>query len=238
VVVAHYDHLGIGPEIDGDAIYNGVVDNALGVACVVEIAGDRAAARGPPRRSVIVLLTTAEEAGLLGARTFLDRASIPPSRMIAAVNVDGLAFLNRFNDLVAIGGGLSDLGSRLAWAVKPLGLRVTRPPDGVWSHAAYARGDQLAFAERGVPSILILEGFDWPGMDRDQALDEALAWMRERYHSPRDDLHQPLDLAAAAAHCTAIRRVVRQLADAPTEPEWYPGSPYAYERLLSLAVDR
>lgn len=238
VVSAHYDHLGIGPEIDGDRIYNGVVDNALGVACTVEMARQLGQSRPAPRRSVVVLLTTAEEAGLLGARTFLEHPPMPPSHMVAAVNVDGLAFLGAFNDLVAIGGGLSDLAARLEWAIKPLGLTVSRPPDAIWNHAAYARGDQLAFAEAGVPSVLVLEGFDWPGRSREDAIAAALAWMSDRYHSPRDDLEQPLDFDAAAVHCNAILSFVEQLASSPTEPEWHPGSPYAYERLLSLASDR
>jgi hypothetical protein len=238
VVSAHYDHLGIGPEIGGDRIYNGVVDNALGVACAVEMARELDRDRPAPRRSVAFLLTTAEEAGLLGARTFLDHPPMPPSHMVAAVNVDGLAFLDDFKDLVAIGGSLSDLGARLEWAIRPLGLRVSRPPDAIWNHDAYARGDQLAFAEAGVPSVLVLEGFDWPGRSREDAIADALAWMSDRYHSPKDDLEQPIDFDAAAAHCNAILSFVEQLASSPTEPEWHPGSPYAYERLLSLASDR
>ncbi len=237
VITAHYDHLGVGPEIDGDSIYNGVVDNALGVACVIEMARELGRTRPVPRRSVLLLLSTAEEAGLLGARTFIDHSPVRPSRMVAAVNVDGLAFLAPFRDLVAIGGALSDLDARLRRAVKPLGLEVARPPDAVWDHVAYSRGDQLAFAEAGVPSVLVVEGFNWPGWRRDDALAAAMTWMAERYHTPQDDLAQPVDYAASAAHCNAILRLVGQLAASPTEPQWNPDSPYAYDRLLSLAID-
>ncbi|HSL18314.1 MAG TPA: M28 family peptidase [Methylomirabilota bacterium] len=238
VLLAHYDHLGVGPPVAGDAIYNGVVDNALGVSCVVEAARQLASVRPGPRRSVIVLLTTAEEAGLLGARYFLDHSPVPPARLAAAVNVDGLAFLSPFNDLVGIGGELSDLGEHLRRAVAPLGLGVSGPPDGVWDHVAYSRGDQLAFAEDGVPSILVNEGFDWPGRSHDEALEAALTWMVERYHSPADDLDQPLDFEAATLHCTAVLRLVLEVANADTEPRWRPGVPYAYERLLSEADGR
>ncbi|MEE4271149.1 MAG: M28 family peptidase, partial [Thermoanaerobaculales bacterium] len=237
VVLAHYDHLGIGPAEDGDGIYNGVVDNALGVSCLLEIAGALSTTRRT-RRSVIVLFTTAEEAGLLGARSFLADPPVPAARMAAAVNIDGLAFLDDFEDLVAIGGELSDLGRRLEWAARRVGLEVSRPPDAVWDHAAYVRGDQLAFAEAGVPSVLVNEGFRWPGKTRDEALATALNWMAETYHSPRDDLDQPLNYDAAARHCGAIFELIVELADDPEAPRWNPRSPYAYERALSIALDR
>jgi hypothetical protein len=238
VVVAHYDHLGVGPPVAGDAIYNGAVDNALGVSCVLEAAAHLAERPNPLRRPVIIVFTTAEEAGLLGARYFLDHPPIPPARMAAAINVDGLAFLHPFRDLIGIGGELSDLGVRLRRAVKPLGLEVSTPPDEIWDHVAYARGDQLAFAEAGVPSILVNEGFDWPGRTRDEALDTALAWMIERYHSPSDDLEQPIVYSAAALHCNAVLELVIAVADHPRPPSWHPEAPYAYERLLSIALDR
>jgi hypothetical protein len=238
VVLAHYDHLGIGPAVAGDPIYNGVVDNALGVSCVLEIARTLAARPVRPGRPVIVLFTTAEEAGLLGARTFLAHSPLPPARLAAAINVDGLAFLGPFANLHAIGGELSDLGRRLASAVRPLGLVVSSPPDAVWDHAAYARGDQLAFAEAGVPSVLVTEGFDWPGRSEDEAIGIALGWMAERYHSPQDDLDQPIDWEAAALHCNAVLNLVLETADNPAPPKWHPYSPYAYERQLSIALDR
>ena len=237
VVLAHYDHLGVGPALDGDEIYNGVVDNALGVSCVLELARALATTSLPPRRSLIILFSTAEEAGLLGARFFLAHPPVPPARMTAAVNVDGLAFLHSFRDLVGIGGELSDLGRRLGWAVRSLGLSVTPPPDEIWDHAAYSRGDQLAFAEAGIPSILVNEGFDWPGLTENEAVARAMTWMAERYHTPRDDLDQPLDFDAAALHCTAIGELVLEIANNPKPPSWHPMSPYAYERALSIALD-
>jgi Zn-dependent M28 family amino/carboxypeptidase len=238
VVVAHYDHLGVGPEVAGDSVYNGVVDNALGVACVLEVAAALARMDRPPRRSVIVLLTTAEESGLLGASYFLDHSPVGLDRISAAVNVDGLAFLDRFSDVFGIGGELSDLGERLRRAVRPLGLEVSPPPSEVWDHAAYSRGDQVAFARAGVPAILVNEGFQWDTVSAEEALEIALEWMATRYHSPQDDLSQPIDYEAAALHCEAVLRLVLQVANDPADPQWLPGVPYAYQRLLSLADAR
>ena len=162
VVSAHYDHLGIGPRIDGDEIYNGVVDNALGVAGGLEIARVIAGLERPPRRSVLFVFTTAEEAGNLGSSYFLEHPPAPLPDLVADINIDGLAFLEPFNDVIGIGGELSDLGELLERAVKPLGFEVTAADDVMWGHEAFARSDQAAFAEAGVPSILINEGFNWP----------------------------------------------------------------------------
>jgi hypothetical protein len=238
VVSAHYDHLGIGPEEAGDAIYNGVVDNALGVACALEIARSISSMDRPPRRSLVFLFTTAEESGMLGARFFLDHSPVELPDLAANINVDGLAFMDTFDDLVGIGGELSDLGELLRRAVEPLGLAVSDPPDAVWNHAAYGRSDQLAFAERGVPAILVNEGFAWHGSTEDEALEQALEWMATRYHSPSDDLSQSLDLEASALHCEAILHLVIEVANARQPPEWRPGISYAYERLLSRAKRR
>jgi len=238
VVSAHWDHLGTADPVDGDGIYNGVIDNAIGVAAVLEMARVLGEAGWRPRRSVVFLLTTAEEEGLLGARYFLDHPTWPVAEQVANVNVDGLAFQAPFEDLVAIGGELSDLGSRLRRAVAPLGLEVARPPDPVWTQEAYGRSDQLAFAEAGVPSILVNEGFRWPGHTREEAMESSIRWMLTRYHTPQDDLSQPIDWEAARLHAAAILALVVEVADSPVAPEWRPGVRWAYRRLLSLAHDR
>jgi Zn-dependent M28 family amino/carboxypeptidase len=235
VVSAHYDHLGVGPPVNGDSIYNGVVDNALGVACVLELA--QVLSRDPPRRSVIILLTTAEEKGLLGAHYFLDHPPVPLVKLVADVNVDGLAFRACVDDLIGIGGELSSLGQTLKRSVEPMSLAVMPCPRSLGGDEAFARSDQIAFAERGVPAILINEGLHWQGFSEEEAILETMAWLDERYHSPQDDLAQPLDFGAAAQHCSAVAAFVRQVADDAIAPEWRPGVEYAYTRLLSLAED-
>lgn len=238
VVSAHWDHLGLGPEIAGDRIYNGTVDNAMGVAAAVEILRVVGEVGGRPRRSIVLLLTAGEEAGLLGARRFLDQSPLPVSRMIANVNVDGVAFMADFRDVIAIGGDLSDLGTRVERAARSLGLRSSRPPAELWSARAFSFSDQMAFAERGVPSVLVSEGFDWPGYHHKAAVQRSLEWMREIYHSPGDDLGQEIDWQAAARHVGLLVVLVRNLADDPATPEWRPESPFAYERALSRARER
>jgi hypothetical protein len=235
VVSAHYDHLGIGPEVAGDGIYNGVVDNALGVAGVLEVARVMAGAPRPPRRSVVFLLTTGEEAGALGATYFVDHPPVPLESIVAAINVDGLAFLDTFDDVIGVGGELSDLGPMLRRAVAPLGLRVSHPPVGWWSRESFLRSDQVAFAEAGIPAVLIMEGFSWSHLQPNEAIAVAARWMVEVYHTPQDDLEQRIDYRAARLHCQAVAALAEKVAEASVAPRWRPGVPYAYRRLLRLA---
>jgi hypothetical protein len=238
VVSAHYDHLGVDLELEGDQIYNGAVDNALGTAGALELARILAAPEMIPRRSVIFVFTTAEEEGLLGARYFLDHPPVPLSKIVANINVDGLAFHDSFNDLVGIGAELSSLGEMLETAAENIGLEVTRPPAEVWSAEAYGRSDQLAFAEAGIPAILVNEGFSWHNANRDQALRRSLEWFQNTYHTPADDLGQPLNFGAARLHLGAILTLLREATESTKPPRWRPGVPYAYQRLLSLAEGR
>ena len=238
IVSAHYDHLGIGPDVGGDSIYNGVVDNALGVAGVLEIARVLNLRTGPPRRSVVLFFPTAEEEGNLGSSFFLDHPPAPLSSFVANINVDGLAFFDTFDDVVGIGGELSDLGSMLSDATRGLGVEVSRPDEFAWGHEAYARSDQAAFAAVGVPAILVSEGFSWHRTSREEAIARATQWLTTVYHSPADDVEQPLDFAASAQHLGIVLALVLTVADSPAPPEWHPGVRYAYQRALSLANER
>ena len=235
VISAHYDHLGLGPPEGGDAVYNGVVDNALGVAGALEMARVLSDLDRRPRRPLLFVFPTAEEAGNLGTRYFLEHAPVAPPRMVANINVDGLAFLDTFTTVVGIGGELSSLGGLLEDAVRPLGLEVTPVGEVMWSHEAFARSDQAAFAEAGVPSILVVEGLSWRHAGRDEARRRLATWFETRYHSPADDLKQSLDLEASRQHCQAVLALVWATAQTRDAPRWNPGVPYAYERLLSLA---
>lgn len=235
VVTAHYDHLGIGPEIEGDPIYNGVVDNALGVAGGLEIARAVMTLDRTPRRSLIFLFSTAEEEGNLGSSYFLDHTSVPLPHLVANVNIDGLAFLEDFDDVVGIGGELSDLGRFLEETAGALGLAVTPSSEIMWNHEAFTRSDQAAFAEAGVPSILVSEGFRWSQTPFSEAVHRMWLWFETRYHTPFDDLDQPLDFEASRRHCGLTLAFVYAVADRRAAPQWKPGSSFAYQRLLSMA---
>jgi hypothetical protein len=238
VVSAHYDHLGIGPAVDGDSIYNGVIDNAIGVAGVLEIARVLAELDPPPRRSIIFLFSTAEEEGLLGTRYFLDHPPIRLSRMAANINVDGLAFNAVFDDLIGVGADLSSLGDDLVEVAAALGLRIGEVSQALWSSESFSRSDQAAFADRGVPSLLVNEGFSWRGTSRSDAERRTMRWLQSVYHSPADDLDQQISWDAARQHAGLLAALILRLADSREDPRWHPHVPYAYERALSRALDK
>ncbi|MFZ5786164.1 MAG: M28 family peptidase [Acidobacteriota bacterium] len=231
VVSAHHDHLGLGPAVDGDTIYNGMVDNALGVAGALEIARVLAAGPERPRRSVLVVLTTGEERGLLGSSYFLGHPPLPLENLVANVNVDGLAFAGRFRDVVPIGGELSTLGGVVREVAAKAGLEIARPP-AAFEHAHwFAFSDQQAFAEAGVPAVLVNEGFTLDGVSTDEAVARAVRWGSRIYHSPDDEPDQPLDFSSCEQHVGLLVELVRSVADDPQPPRWHPGSPYALARL-------
>ncbi len=235
LVSAHYDHLGIGPAVQGDSIYNGAVDNALGVAGLLEMARCFGIISLRPKRSILFLFTTAEEKGLLGATYFVDRPLAPCHRIIAAINLEGLAFIDNFRDIIVIGGELSQLG---AW-IKPLarenGLIISPMPDGFSRQDAWLHADQLAFARAGIPFLLIVDGLQGQSLTPEQMLRQRLAWYHNRYHSPQDDGEQTLNYAAAQQHANFLFTVVSQLANSSFKPDWLDWSPFRTERLRSLA---
>jgi len=238
VVSAHYDHLGLGPKINGDPIYNGVIDNAIGAAGLIEVARVLSVSTERPRRTVIFLFTTGEEEGNLGARFFLDHPPVPLSKIVANINVDGLAFQDQFSDVMGIGAELSTLGRHLEKVAAARGLEVVRPAEAVIGHEAFSRSEQAVFAEAGVPAMLVNEGFSWQHHSREQAVALAASWFKQRYHAPSDDLHQPIDFSASRQHLALISHLILSVADADLAPEWKPGVPYAYQRLLSLAEEQ
>lgn len=226
LVTAHHDHLGEGPEIDGDRIYNGVVDNALGVAAVLEVMRAIAAAEAKPRRSVLGVFFTGEEKGLLGSTYFVDHPPVPLERLVAAVNVDGLAHFDKFRDIVVVGGEWSTLGETARKVAAALGLEVSPVPPVFARPDLYALSDQVALARAGIPTVLVNEGFKVVHRRPEEAFAHAVTWGQTRYHSPFDDLRQPISWEAAAQHAEVILALVKQLASEEKPPVWLPGSPF------------
>ncbi|MDZ7264015.1 MAG: M28 family peptidase [candidate division KSB1 bacterium] len=238
IISAHYDHLGIGPAVKGDSIYNGVIDNAAGVAAVLELARVFASLPIKPLQSVIFLFLTGEEKGLLGSTYYIDHPVVPLYKTIANINVDGLALFDVFRDVIGIGAEYSYLQEHLVQVAAGLGLEVSYFPLGCMAMEAFVRSDQLAFARAGIPSILISEGFSYHNRNREDGLQWINYWMQNYYHSPFDDLNQPLNFEAARQHCQLLFAFCHPIADGAFYPDWKPGSPYLMARLRSLAEKR
>lgn len=237
-VTAHYDHLGIGPAVEGDSIYNGVFDNAAGVAALLEIARAFAGLPRPPKRSLLFLFVTGEEKGLLGSRYYLDHPAVPLHKTIANVNIDGLAMFENFSSVVGIGAEWSTLGKTLARVAGQTGLTVSKLPPEFAPTESFARSDQVAFAAAGIPSILVMDGIDYPGTTREEGLRRLISWNETIYHTPFDDLRQPMNFAAAEQHARFLFEFIHALAEDNLEPEWYPDAPYRHIQPRNRAKKR
>jgi hypothetical protein len=238
ILSAHYDHLGISPPVQGDSIYNGVMDNAAGVAAVLEIA--RAFSQSPekPRRSIIFLFLTGEEKGLLGSIYYTDHPIKPLYKTVANINVDGLAMFEIFKDVVGVGAELSSLGEMLSDECRELALEVSPIPTEFSASESYSRSDQIAFAQAGIPSILIVDGFRYQGLTPEEGRKRQIEWLENYYHTPFDDLNQPLNFDAAIEHCYLLFKFCQRIANQEIEPQWKSGTPYINARLQSIAEKR
>jgi hypothetical protein len=219
VVTAHLDHLGIGEPIRGDSIYNGVWDNASGTAAMLEIARALAASSERPKRSVLFLAVTGEEMGLLGSDYFAEHPTVPIERIVANVNLDGLAIFYPLREVVAHGAAHSTLEETAQRAAERLGLAVV--PDPIPAEVVFVRSDQYSFVLRGVPSIFYFSGLrSAPGVDAPAIFQE---WFTQRYHTPFDDLTQPRDLEAGAAHAMLALLTTLDIANTAERPAWKSG---------------
>lgn len=217
VLTAHLDGLGVGAPIDGDAINNGAMDNASGVASLLEQA--RALTSGArPKRSVLFVAVTAEEKGLLGSQYFAERPTVPRSALAANVNMDMYMPIRPADIMTMLGAEESTLGELARQAGAQTG--VTLVPDPAPQQMSFVRSDQYSFIRTGVPALSAKIGYR-PGTP-EAAADRA--WRSTRYHGPKDDLSQPFDREAAVKFNTYMAALIRAVADAPERPRWLPTS--------------
>ncbi|MFA6541677.1 MAG: M28 family peptidase [Bacteroidota bacterium] len=238
LVSAHYDHLGIGPPVNGDSIYNGVFDNAAGVSATLELVRAIAHLKEKPKRSIIVAFLTGEERGFLGSQYYCFNPAVPLYKTVADINIDGLALFDSLNSVVGLGKEFSTLGDFLAVAAKECGLRVDDPPAIFLDLQPFSNSDQFMFAQAGIPSMLIMEGLRYKHTSYEEGLRRMITWGKEIYHSPFDDLHQPMDLHAGVQHTMLLYTMIMNLANSAETPEWYPGSIFRSARLQSRAEKR
>jgi len=219
VFTAHLDHLGVGAPHQGDAIYNGAQDNALGVATLLEASRQLAAASEPPRRSMLFIALTAEEKGLLGAFHFMAQPTVPPESIVANVNMDMPVLLTETADVIPIGIEHSTLDALAQRAVTEAGLKMT--PDPQPEEVVFVRSDQYAFVRAGVPAIYLLGGVK--PLDGGDGMQQRTDFLGQHYHLPSDDLSQPISWTAAARMARLNYRIGLAIGDAAERPAWKPG---------------
>ncbi|MFO7894468.1 MAG: M28 family peptidase [Longimicrobiales bacterium] len=216
VFTAHYDHLGIGPAVDGDSIYNGAYDNASGVSLLLEVADAFSALEEAPRRGALFVATTAEEAGLLGSRYYVQNPLFPLESTVAAINVDGANLWGETDDVVALGAERSTLGDVLRPRAEEMGLRVR--PDPEPEKGGSFRSDHFPFVLAGVPVLYIRHGLDF--RDRPAGWGETLMerWAAENYHRPSDEYDPGFNLSGAVQQARLVFRTGLDLADSIGRP--------------------
>jgi hypothetical protein len=217
VLMGHLDHLGIKPDAKPgeDAIYNGALDNAAGVATMLEAAQLFVESGKRPRRSVMFIANTGEEKGLLGADYFAWHPTVPIGKIVSLVDLDMPLLLYDFTDVTAFGADHSTIAKTVADAGAAMGISVT--PDPMPQESIFVRSDHYRFVLRGVPAILLFTGYANGGKPHwDEFLDKV-------YHTPADDLSQPINWVAAARYGELNYRIARLLADEPQRPLWYRG---------------
>jgi hypothetical protein len=231
LVTAHYDHLGVGPVLRGDSIYNGVLDNAMGVSALLEIARIIKSQKIKPKRTIIFMLTTAEEKGLLGSIHYITNPVFPLYKTIANINIDGIAFIDNFKSVVGIGSNLSDLGNQIDKTTEKLGLYQENFPQEFKEIESFNRSDQIVFASCGIPAVMVMDGTDYEHINRNIGLARLREYMFSVYHSPFDDLKQLINYDAAMQHIDFLINFITDTANSENEPEWKEWTNYNYERM-------
>jgi len=224
IYVAHWDHLGIGNEVNGDKIYNGAFDNASGTAALLEIARAYKQLRVPPRRSILFVAVTAEEQGLLGSRYYAEHPLYPLARTAAVVNMDGVNVWGRTRDIVFVGKGSSTLDEIVEGAAREQGRTVK--PDPEPEKGFFYRSDHFNFAKQGVPAFYPNRGIEYVGKPNGYGLELRAKYTAEDYHKPSDQVKDNWDLSGAAEDAKLFLLVGYRVANDTGLPEWKPGAEF------------
>ena len=214
VISAHVDHLGMSTPVDGDRIFNGAMDNASGVASMLEIANRLHETGAKTVRSLLFVAVTGEEKGLLGSRYFAANPTVPAKSMVADINIDMFLPIYPLRILTVYGLDESTLGDDARAVGSAMGVKVQPDPEPLRN--IFTRSDQYSFIMQGVPSVMLDIGNEKGSNEERMEKD----WLATRYHARSDDLNQPVDKASAAKFNDLAMGLVLRVADANRKPEW------------------
>ena len=219
LLTAHLDHLGQRAG-DGDRIYNGALDNAAGVATLLEVARSFAADKRSPRRSLLFMVTTGEEGGLMGSSYFARFPTVASERIVSEVNLDMPILTCDFGDVIAYGADRSTMGPLVAAAARRAGLTLS--PDPQPAEALFTRSDHYPLVRAGIPAVFLKTG--WHDARGGLACRDAERDFRlNHYHEPSDDLSLPIDWNTAVKFARVNAEISRAIANAAQPPRWYAG---------------
>lgn len=218
VISAHLDHLGIGAPVNGDDIYNGAMDNAAGVAALIQIARDFRVMNAKPKRSVIFLAVCGEEEGELGSWYFANNPTVPSSAIAADINMDMFMPLFSLQYLQVQGLDESTLGDDIRAVGKADGVNIIE--DEQPRANRFIRSDQYSFVQKGIPALAFKFGYQ-KGSPQEKTFND---WVHTRYHEPSDDTNQKVDQEAAGKFCYLLYMLADRVADDSARPTWEPTS--------------
>ncbi len=236
IYTAHWDHLGTDPSLEGDAIFNGALDNATGTAGLVELAEAFAALDTPPARSILFLAVTAEERGLLGAKWYAENPLYPLTQTVANINMDGMNQWGRTSDVTVIGLGNSTLDDVIRDAAAAQGRTII--PDPEPEKGFYYRSDHFEFAKQGVPALYADAGVDYIGKPEGYGQQKRDEYTANDYHKVSDEVKPDWDLAGAVEDLALMFRVGFDVANADMIPQWREGTEFKALRDSMMAGTR
>ncbi len=222
IYTAHWDHLGRHPELQGDQIFNGAIDNASGVASVIELAAAFTKLNPPPKRSVLFMATTAEEAGLLGAKFYAEHPLYPLEKTLADINIDIVNQWGKTRDIEDLSDNNSTLDDLLAAAAKR-NERVMAP-NSEPEKGHFYRADHFEFSKRGVPSLYTRGGKDFIGKPANFGQQKRDDYIAHHYHQVSDEVNPNWDLSGAVQDIQLLFEVGYQVANGDKFPAWKPES--------------
>ncbi len=228
---AHWDHLGHCPPLNGDDICNGALDNASGVAGLIDLAR-HFLSLGRPWRSIAFISYTAEEQGLVGSAYYAQHPVFPPNKTVADINMDGLQIAGPARDIILIGGGQSNMDWYLAQAAQRMGRVVT--PEPYPERGSRFRSDQFSLAQIGIPGLYTAPGLDLRigGVERGRQFNEQ--YVAQRYHRPNDQITSDWNLIGAMQDLQLLYQTGLSLANSDQWPEWAPNSEFRAVREESM----
>jgi Zn-dependent M28 family amino/carboxypeptidase len=214
VMSAHLDHIGVGEPINGDSIYNGAMDDASGIASILEISRMLHESNAKLKRSVVFLAVTGEEKGLQGSRYFAAHPTVNEKNIVADINLDMFLPLHSLHYIEVQGLAESTLGDEIRAVAGEAGVQVQADKEP--QRNLFIRSDQYNFIRQGIPALAFKFGY-LPGSPEEKLHKD---WLKNRYHAPSDDLNQPVDKAAAAQFNQIILHLVERVANANARPQW------------------
>ena len=216
LLMAHLDHVGVDEQKQGDKIHNGAMDNATGIATMLEAARAFIESGQRPKRPILFAAVTAEEKGLLGSQYLAKNPVVGSGKVVGVVNLDMPVLLYDFQDVIAFGAEHSTLGPIVERAGAQMGVKLSADP--MPQENLFVRSDHYRFVQEGVPSVFLMTGFANGGEK------EFTGFLKTNYHKPTDDLAQPINWQAGAKFARINYLIAREIADAPEAPRWYADS--------------